>query len=128
LIRGNTHVIDVHASHLPGACREVGSILARVGDKWTVLVVMMLAKGPHRFSELKRAIGGVSQRMLTLTLRGLERDGLVRRTWAELGAETPVLATGGLAERMGSLCDTISDVDMDLTLTGLRMIHEKNRA
>jgi DNA-binding HxlR family transcriptional regulator len=70
----------VHASHLPGACREVGSILARVGDKWTVLVVMMLAKGPHRFSELKRAIGGVSQRMLTLTLRGLERDGLVRRT------------------------------------------------
>ena len=80
MIRGNTHVIDVHASHLPGACREVGSILARVGDKWTVLVVMMLAKGPHRFSELKRAIGGVSQRMLTLTLRGLERDGLVRRT------------------------------------------------
>jgi len=53
-------------------------------------------------------------------------DGLVRRVWIELGAETPVIATGGLAERMGTLCDTISDVDMDLTLTGLRMIHAKN--
>ncbi|NTU70703.1 MAG: type III pantothenate kinase [Coriobacteriia bacterium] len=55
-------------------------------------------------------------------------DGLVRRVWAELGTETPVLATGGLAERMGSLCDTITDVDMDLTLEGLRMIFDRNRA
>ena len=54
-------------------------------------------------------------------------DGLVRRVWAELGAETPVIATGGLAESVGALCDTISDVDMDLTLDGLRMIYEKNR-
>ncbi len=66
--------------HLPGDCQAVSSVLARIGDKWTVLVVMMLADGPRRFSELKRAIGGVSQRMLTLTLRGLERDGLVTRT------------------------------------------------
>ena len=64
----------------PGACQAVSSILSRVGDKWTVLVVMMLADGPRRFNELKRMIGGVSQRMLTLTLRGLERDGLVTRT------------------------------------------------
>lgn len=54
-------------------------------------------------------------------------DGLVRRTWAELGTETPVVATGGLAQRMALLCDTITDVDMDLTLDGLRMVFERNR-
>src|SRR4051795_8920282 len=61
-------------------CRGVASILARVGDKWTVFVIMMLDDGPKRFNEIKRMIGGISQRMLTLTLRGLERDGLVTRT------------------------------------------------
>jgi DNA-binding HxlR family transcriptional regulator len=61
-------------------CRGVASVLARVGDKWSVLVIMMLRNGPKRFNELKREIGGISQRMLTLTLRGLERDGLVTRT------------------------------------------------
>ena len=54
-------------------------------------------------------------------------DGLVRRTWTELGTETPVIATGGLAERMAALCETITAVDMDLTLDGLRMIYERNR-
>jgi DNA-binding HxlR family transcriptional regulator len=61
-------------------CRGVASVLARVGDKWSVFVIMMLHDGPMRFNELKRVIGGISQRMLTLTLRGLERDGLVTRT------------------------------------------------
>jgi DNA-binding HxlR family transcriptional regulator len=61
-------------------CRGVASILARVGDKWSVFVIMMLVDGPMRFNELKRTINGISQRMLTLTLRGLERDGLVTRT------------------------------------------------
>ncbi|MGJ4885859.1 winged helix-turn-helix transcriptional regulator [Bradyrhizobium sp. HKCCYLRH3059] len=61
-------------------CRGVASILARVGDKWSVFVIMMLQDGPKRFNELKRLVGGISQRMLTLTLRGLERDGLVTRT------------------------------------------------
>jgi DNA-binding HxlR family transcriptional regulator len=61
-------------------CRGVASILARVGDKWSVFVIMMLGDGPKRFNELKRMISGISQRMLTLTLRGLERDGLVTRT------------------------------------------------
>ena len=61
-------------------CKAVSGILSRVGDKWSVLVVMLLGNGPRRFNELKRMIGGVSQRMLTLTLRGLERDGLVKRT------------------------------------------------
>ena len=61
-------------------CRAVASVLARVGDKWSVFVIMMLGQGPKRFNELKRMIGGISQRMLTLTLRGLERDGLITRT------------------------------------------------
>jgi DNA-binding HxlR family transcriptional regulator len=67
-------------SHLDSDCRGVASVLARVGDKWSVLVIMLLGNGPRRFNELKRMIGGISQRMLTLTLRGLERDGLVTRT------------------------------------------------
>jgi type III pantothenate kinase len=54
-------------------------------------------------------------------------DGLVRRTWAELGRETKVVATGGLAERMAALCDTITDVDADLTLKGLQLVYERNR-
>jgi DNA-binding HxlR family transcriptional regulator len=58
----------------------VASVLSRVGDKWSVFVIMMLSDGPKRFNELKRMINGISQRMLTLTLRGLERDGLVTRT------------------------------------------------
>jgi DNA-binding HxlR family transcriptional regulator len=66
--------------HLDNDCREVASILARVGDKWSVFVIMLLGDGPRRFNEIKRMIGGISQRMLTLTLRGLERDGLVTRT------------------------------------------------
>jgi len=53
---------------------------AGVGDKWTVLVVSTLGDGPKRFNELRRALGSISQRMLTLTLRSLERDGLVTRT------------------------------------------------
>ncbi|MBO9575200.1 MAG: helix-turn-helix transcriptional regulator [Sphingobium sp.] len=60
-------------------CRRVAPILQKVGDKWSILIVMTLAGGTRRFSELKRAIDGISQRMLTLTLRGLERDGLVKR-------------------------------------------------
>jgi DNA-binding HxlR family transcriptional regulator len=64
----------------PLTCRAVQSILSRVGDKWTVLVVAMLHGGPARFNELRRSIDGISQRMLTLTLRSLERDGLVSRT------------------------------------------------
>jgi len=61
-------------------CRGVASVLSRVGDKWSVFVIMNLSDGPKRFNELKRMINGISQRMLTLTLRGLERDGLVTRT------------------------------------------------
>src|ERR1700732_1951713 len=66
--------------HLDSECRGSVSILRRVGDKWRVFVIMRLGNGPRRFNEIKRMVGGISQRMLTLTLRGLERDGLVTRT------------------------------------------------
>lgn len=58
----------------------IRDVLDRVGDKWSVLVVVLLGQRTHRFSELHRAIEGISQRMLTLTLRALVRDGLVART------------------------------------------------
>src|SRR6201989_1956639 len=66
--------------HEPEDCRAASEVLARVGDKWTVLVVWTLGNGPKRFNELRKALGSISQRMLTLTLRALERDGLVTRT------------------------------------------------
>lgn len=61
-------------------CPVVRDLLTRVGDKWSILIVTALGDGSLRFSELKRNVGGISQRMLTRTLRNLERDGLVRRT------------------------------------------------
>lgn len=61
-------------------CRATREILDRVGDKWSVLVVVSLSQGSQRFSQLKRDLDGISQRMLTVTLRALERDGLVLRT------------------------------------------------
>ena len=72
VLLGNLHVAE--------DCRAVSEVLSRVGDKWTVLVVSTLGDGPKRFNELRKALGSISQRMLTLTLRGLERDGLVTRT------------------------------------------------
>ncbi|WP_151962543.1 winged helix-turn-helix transcriptional regulator [Acinetobacter oleivorans] len=61
-------------------CRATREILDRIGDKWSLYIIASLAKGTMRFNELRRGIDGISQRMLTLTLRGLERDGLVSRT------------------------------------------------
>ncbi len=66
--------------HRSEDCRAVSDILQRVGDKWTVLVVGKLGEGTMRFNELRTAVGGISQKMLTTTLRGLERDGFVTRT------------------------------------------------
>jgi len=61
-------------------CRAVAETLARIGDKWTVMVVGALREGPLRYNEIRRVVDGISQRMLTLTLKGLEQDGLVQRT------------------------------------------------
>jgi DNA-binding HxlR family transcriptional regulator len=66
--------------HLPGDCRPIAHILSRVGDKWTILLLNVLGDNTMRFKDLHRAVPGISQRMLTVTLRNLERDGLVRRT------------------------------------------------
>lgn len=66
--------------HFTEDCDRVAEVLRRVGDKWSVLIVVLLNLGPRRFNDLKRSIPGISQRMLTLTLRSLERDGLVDRT------------------------------------------------
>ena len=66
--------------HVSEDCRAISAVLQRVGDKWTVLVVTKLGGGRMRFNELREAVGGISQKMLTTTLRGLERDGYVSRT------------------------------------------------
>jgi DNA-binding HxlR family transcriptional regulator len=71
-----TALKDIHNP----VCQTISSLLQRIGDKWSVLVVSTLGAGPRRFNELRREIPSVSQRMLTLTLRNLERDGLVSRT------------------------------------------------
>ena len=99
--------------------RRVGRVLARVGDKWSVMVIVYIQDGPRRFNEIKRGIEGISQQMLTRTLRGLERDGLVTRTIMPtsppqveyaltglgLSLSKPVLALGQWA------CEHIDQVD-----------------
>jgi len=62
------------------SCLKITQVLSRIGDKWTVLIIILLRDRGYRFNELKRGIDGISQRMLTLTLRNMERDGLVTRT------------------------------------------------
>jgi DNA-binding HxlR family transcriptional regulator len=77
-LSGVTHTdVPLVVDHDACPLREV---LDRVGDRWSVLVMAMLGRGPRRYSDVRRAIDGISQRMLTLTLRGLQRDGLVTRT------------------------------------------------
>lgn len=62
------------------SCRRMSSVLSLVGDKWTVMIVMVLIERPRRFNDIKRTIGGISQQMLTRTLKALDRDGMVSRT------------------------------------------------
>ena len=61
-------------------CKRFSSVLSRIGDKWTVMIVLTLTERPRRFNDIKRTIGGISQQMLARTLRALERDGMVART------------------------------------------------
>ncbi len=74
----NNPVRVIHPSHADS--RAVIETLARIGDKWTVTVVSALWKGPLRYGEIHRVVDGISQRMLTLTLKGLEQDGIIERT------------------------------------------------
>jgi DNA-binding HxlR family transcriptional regulator len=78
MVDTNTAVRAPEASR--AACKAEVETLARIGDKWTVMVVGALSKGPIRYNEIRRRVEGISQRMLTLTLKGLEQDGLVTRT------------------------------------------------
>lgn len=81
MAKPNFKLVDIdYASEGAANCKALGQILDRIGDKWTIMVVGVLSRGPMRFNALQRAIPGVSHRMLTMTLRGLERDGLVKRT------------------------------------------------
>ncbi len=64
----------------PAECRGLADVLGVVGDKWTILIVGALAKGRLRYNEIQRRVSGISQRMLTLTLKRLEMDGLITRT------------------------------------------------
>jgi DNA-binding HxlR family transcriptional regulator len=82
-------------------------VLDRIGDKWTTLIVMLLSEGPKRFSELQHTIGGISQKMLTQTLRSLERDGLVHRT---VYPETPIRVEYSLTALGKTLCDPIGAI------------------
>jgi len=61
-------------------CSGVGDLLSRIGDKWSVQVVVVLHRRPERFNGVKRGVPGISQQMLTRTLKNLERDGLIERT------------------------------------------------
>jgi DNA-binding HxlR family transcriptional regulator len=80
-------------------------ILDRIGDRWTVLIIGVLGEGDARFSELRRRVEGISQKMLTQTLRGLERDGLVRRT---VYAEVPVRVEYSLTNAGRTLLEPLS--------------------
>src|ERR1700720_4284939 len=85
IAQGGTILSDTHSDvceggHSPEERRAFAEILSRIGDKWTVLVVGVLAHGPMRYRQIFKRVDGISQRMLTLTLKGLERDGLVTRT------------------------------------------------
>ena len=66
--------------YVPGQCHLVNDVISLVGDKWSVLIIVLLGAGKKRFSVIKRSVDGISQKMLTVTLRGLERDGYVTRT------------------------------------------------
>jgi DNA-binding HxlR family transcriptional regulator len=72
--------MSIEPQQLPADCRRAKDILARVGDKWTILLLMVLGDRRMRFTELHRAVNGISERMLTVTLRNLEHDGILIRT------------------------------------------------
>ena len=82
-------------------------VLDLIADKWSTLIIALLEDQPRRFAELHRAIGGISQKMLTQTLRGLERDGLVQRT---VYAEVPPRVEYALTPLGCTLCEPIKAI------------------
>ena len=75
-----TNIPVPQESLAPSDCRGLADVLSSVGDKWTIMVVGALSKGQLRYNEIRRRVSGISQRMLTLTLKRLEADGIVTRT------------------------------------------------
>ena len=98
----NYQLADMYASACP-----TRQVLDRIGDKWTALIIGLLEEEPKRFSELQRSIVGISQKMLTQTLRNLERDGLVQRT---VYAEVPPRVQYTLTPLGKTLCAPIAAV------------------
>ena len=115
-------------THPVETCSKIGRFLGRLGDKWSVMVLVALHPRPRRFGELKHELAGVSQRMLSLTLKNLERDGLVKRTvtpsipprvdyeLTDLGRSVydPVRSLGGwVATNLGTIDAARSRYDAD---------------
>ena len=105
----------VHAN-----CRQVGEILNRVGDKWTMQVVVALRDRPRRFNDLKRQVDGISQQMLTRTLKMLERDGMVERT---VRATSPPQVDYVLTELGRSLSEPVRQL-AQWALAHLQTVHD----
>jgi DNA-binding HxlR family transcriptional regulator len=101
-------VTDAPYVHTEATCLKVREVLSLVGDKWSVLIVVLLGRGPKRFSEIKRVVEGISQRMLTLTLRNLERDGLVTRT---VTPTIPPRVDYELTDLGRSLCEPVQSLN-----------------
>jgi len=112
--------MDVTASHTQADCRGVSEILGRVGDKWTIQVVVALYLGSLRFNGIKRQVGGISQQMLTRTLKTLERDGMVERT---VRPSTPPQVEYTLTPLGHSLSETVRQL-ADWAATHHRQIEE----
>lgn len=98
--------IELQSNVYSGNC-PTRQVLDRIGDKWTALVIGMLEEESKRFSELQRRIGGISQKMLTQTLRSLERDGLVSRT---VYAEVPPRVEYALTPLGETLCAPLAAI------------------
>ena len=93
--------------HPVETCTRINQFLARLTDRWSMMILLALQAKSQRFSELKRAIAGVSQRMLTLTLRNLERDGLVKRT---VTPSIPPRVDYQLTDLGRSMCDPVREL------------------
>src|SRR3974377_462190 len=110
--------------HVPEDCRAASEVLGRVGDKWQVLVVLTLGDGPKRFNELRKSLVSISQRMLTFTLRALERDGLVMRTTF---ATIPPRVDYELTKLGRSLLGPVSELGLWARKNRSQIRHDRNR-
>lgn len=90
-------------------CKPFTELLARISEKWSLFIVMLLGNGPMRFSEIKRAADGISQRMLTLTLRHLERDGLIVRSVISLNPNRVDYALSELGQSLKAPVEALGD-------------------